>query len=180
MSRPSGLETRRLHALAREELVDRFAVDAQHAADSDGVEASVMNQAANRFGVDAELTGDVPDTHQALGLSFRRRHATPETYNRNRRIAASRITLDLAAVVGAVRPEAEQRRQQGGCDQDREDREIDQAGFRHVHTSFPGLEANVLECVGGLSVEPCRRPVVAALGCEIAERDPGGGAMARG
>ena len=88
MSRPSGLKTRRLDALTRDEAVDRFAVDTQHPADSNGVEPSVVNQTANRFGMDAELTGDVPNTHQALRLSVRRRHAMTQTYNRNSRIAA--------------------------------------------------------------------------------------------
>jgi hypothetical protein len=83
----SGLETRRLDALPCQEVIDRFAVDTQHATDSDGVEASVVNQAPNRFGVDAELIGDVPNTHQALGLTFRRRHATSQTYSRNLPIA---------------------------------------------------------------------------------------------
>jgi hypothetical protein len=88
MSRPSGLKTRRLDALARKKAVDRFTMHTQHATDSDGIQASVVDEAPNRFGVNAELVGDVPNAHQALGL-LRRRHATSQTYNRNRRIAAS-------------------------------------------------------------------------------------------
>ena len=78
MSRVSGLETRRLDALPREKAVDSFTMDAQHAADADGIEPPVVDQAANRFGMDAELVGDVAHADQALGISFRRRHASPK------------------------------------------------------------------------------------------------------
>jgi len=78
MSRASGLETRRLDALACEKAVDRLAVHTQHAPNPDGVEPSVMDQAPDRFGMDAELVGDVAHAHQALGISFRRRHASPK------------------------------------------------------------------------------------------------------
>ena len=88
-------------------------------------------------------------------------------------------TLDLAAVVHAVRQERK-RRQKSGNDQNDEHRDVDQPSFRHVHTSFHGLEANVLQRVRGQPVEAGRSSVVAALGCEIALRHPRRGTMARG
>ena len=75
MSRALGLETRGLDALACEKAVDCFAVHAQHAPDADGVEPPVVDQAPNRFGMDAELVGDVANADQAFGLMLRRRHA---------------------------------------------------------------------------------------------------------
>jgi hypothetical protein len=74
MSRASGLETRRLHTLACEKTVDRFAVHAQDAPDSDGVEPAIVDQATNRFGMDAELVGDIANADQGLGLTFLGRH----------------------------------------------------------------------------------------------------------
>lgn len=68
----SALETRRLHALAREKAVDRFAVNAQDASHTHGVEPAVVNQAPNRFGMDAELVGDIANADEAVGLLLRR------------------------------------------------------------------------------------------------------------
>ena len=66
------METRRLHALPREETVNRFPVHTQHASDADGVEPAVVDQAANRLGMDAELVGDVTDADEAVRLLLRR------------------------------------------------------------------------------------------------------------
>jgi hypothetical protein len=44
-------------------------------------------------------------------------------------------TLELATVVHALRQER-QRRQKSGDEQNREDRDVDETGFRHVHTPF--------------------------------------------
>lgn len=68
----SGLETRGLHALAREKLIDRAAVNAQHAADAHGVEPAIVNQPPDRLGVDTELIGDVANADEAFGLLLRR------------------------------------------------------------------------------------------------------------
>ena len=68
------METRRLHALAREKAVDRLAVHAQHPTDAHGIETSVVNQATNCLGVNSELIGDVPNAHE-LRLSVRGGHA---------------------------------------------------------------------------------------------------------
>jgi len=87
MSRVSALETRRLHALPSEKAVDGFTMDAQHAADANGVEPPVVNQAPDRFRMDAELVRDIAHADQAVRISFRSRHFV-STYNRNRRIAA--------------------------------------------------------------------------------------------
>jgi hypothetical protein len=83
----SALETRRLHALAREEAVDCVTVHTQHASDADGVEPTVVDQAANRLGMDAELVGDVTDADETVRLLLRRCHLEP-TYNSSRRIAS--------------------------------------------------------------------------------------------
>jgi hypothetical protein len=68
----SALETRGLHALTREKAVDRFTVHTQHASDADGIEPTVVDQAPNRLGVDAELVGDVTDADEAVRLLLRR------------------------------------------------------------------------------------------------------------
>jgi len=65
------LETRGLHALAREEAVDRFSVYTQHTSDADGVEPAVVDQTANRLGMDAELVGDLTNADK-LRLLLRR------------------------------------------------------------------------------------------------------------
>ena len=67
----SGLETRGLHALAREKVVDRFAMNTQHAADANGVEPSVVNQTPDRLRMDAELVGDLTNADE-LRLLLRR------------------------------------------------------------------------------------------------------------
>jgi hypothetical protein len=65
------LETRGLHALTREKPVDRFAMNAQHAADAHGVEPTVVNQTPDRLRVDAELVGDLTNADK-LRLLLRR------------------------------------------------------------------------------------------------------------
>ena len=71
MSRVSGLETRRLHTLTREEVVERRAVHAQYAPDAHGVQPPVVNEAADRLGMDAELLRHVTNADEALGLVLR-------------------------------------------------------------------------------------------------------------
>jgi phage gp46-like protein len=66
------LETRRLHALAREKTLDRITMDAQDAPDAHRVEAAVVDQAPNCFRVDAELVGNVADADEAVRLLIRR------------------------------------------------------------------------------------------------------------
>src|SRR6266536_2737376 len=57
ISRALRLKTRRLHALAREKGVNCLAVDPQDPPDSYGVEPSVVDQAADRLRMHAELRG---------------------------------------------------------------------------------------------------------------------------
>src|SRR3954466_5211347 len=59
----------------------------QHATDSDSIETAVVDQAPNRFGVDAQLIRHVTDADE-IRLSVSGRHRNP-TYSRKRRIAAS-------------------------------------------------------------------------------------------
>jgi hypothetical protein len=49
------LETRGLHALPREKAVDSGSMNAQHPADTDGVEPAVVDQSPDRLGMHAEL-----------------------------------------------------------------------------------------------------------------------------
>ena len=65
-------------------------------------------------------------------------------------------------------------RQHCSGDENRENREIHQASFGHVVTSFRsvGLEADVLQGVGRLAVEPGGGPIVTAASSEIALGNP--------
>ncbi len=92
--------------------------------------------------------------------------------------SAHAFTLEVGAVVLPFRPQTESR-QQSGHDDDREDREMDQAGFGHVNTSLHGLEADVLEGIGSLTVEPGGRSVVATSSREITLGNPRRSAMTR-
>ena len=65
------VKERSLHTLAREKPVDRFAMNAQHTADADGVEPTVVNQTPDRLRVDAELVGDLTNADK-LRLLLRR------------------------------------------------------------------------------------------------------------
>jgi hypothetical protein len=58
--------------LPREKAVDRFAVNAQDAPDANGVEPPVVNQASNRFRMDAELVGDIANADETVRLLIRR------------------------------------------------------------------------------------------------------------
>jgi hypothetical protein len=68
----SALETRRLHALPREKAVDRLTVNTQNASHTHSIEPAVVNQAPNRFGMDAELVGNVTNADEGVGLLLRR------------------------------------------------------------------------------------------------------------
>jgi hypothetical protein len=61
----SGLETRGLHALAREKAVDGLPVNSEHASNPHRVEPAVVDQPPNCLGVDTELVRNLADTHQA-------------------------------------------------------------------------------------------------------------------
>jgi hypothetical protein len=74
MSGGSGLETRRLHSLARKKAVNGRTVHAEDAAHSNGIEPPVMDQPPNRLGVDAELARYLADAHQVTRISPYRRH----------------------------------------------------------------------------------------------------------
>jgi hypothetical protein len=67
----SALETRGLHALPSQKLVDGFAVHAENPTDAHGVEAPVMNEATNRLRMNAELIGDITNTDETIGGGFR-------------------------------------------------------------------------------------------------------------
>jgi hypothetical protein len=80
MSRRSGLETRRLYALARQEVLDGRAVDPQHAAHTHGIESSVVDEPPDRLGMDAELVGNLTHADEMLGFFRGHRHFSPSTY----------------------------------------------------------------------------------------------------
>jgi hypothetical protein len=65
------LETRGLDALAREEVVDGFAMNAQHTPDAHRVEPPVVNQAPDRLGVHAELIRDFTNADESIRLLLR-------------------------------------------------------------------------------------------------------------
>jgi phage gp46-like protein len=58
------LETRRLHALTREKAVDRFAMDAQDAADTHRIESTVVDQPPDRLRMHAELIRHLANTDE--------------------------------------------------------------------------------------------------------------------
>jgi hypothetical protein len=58
------LETRGLHALAREKGVERRTVHAKHTPDAHCIETPLVNQASDRLRMDAELIGDFPNADE--------------------------------------------------------------------------------------------------------------------
>jgi hypothetical protein len=62
------LKTRGLHALAREKAVERRTVDAKHASYTHCVQATVVNQAPDRFRMNAELIGYFPHADERGGV----------------------------------------------------------------------------------------------------------------
>jgi hypothetical protein len=74
LSAPLGLETRGLHALAREKTIDSLAMNTQHTADTHGVETAVVDEAPDRLGMHAELVRDLANADET-GISACRRHA---------------------------------------------------------------------------------------------------------
>jgi len=70
----SGLKTRGLHALTREKAINGLAMDAKHAPDSHRVEAAVVDQAADRFRMDAKLVRNLTNADETR-ISACRRHA---------------------------------------------------------------------------------------------------------
>jgi hypothetical protein len=65
---------RRLDALPREKAVDGLLVHAEDTTHADRVETSIVNQAADRLGMDAELSGDLADAIESVRLGVDRRH----------------------------------------------------------------------------------------------------------
>jgi hypothetical protein len=68
------LETRGLHALTREKAIDSLAMNAQHTADTHGVETAVVDEAPDRLGMHTELICDLANADET-GISAFRRHA---------------------------------------------------------------------------------------------------------
>jgi hypothetical protein len=58
--------------LPREKAVDCLAVNAQDAPNANGVEPAVVDQASNRFGMNAELVGDLANADEGVRLLIRR------------------------------------------------------------------------------------------------------------
>ena len=175
-------------------------MDAEHAPDAHCVELAIVDQTSNRLRVDAELISDLTDAHEGWLFTWGRHVPCEHSQVPNdtamgpgdqltgpwalaRLVAnglgtdeARAVSLDLGAVVRPVGPQM-QCREESGRQEDCEDRDIDQASFGHVVTSFR-LEADVLQGVGGLAVEPGSGAVVAASRGEVALGDPRGGAVA--
>jgi hypothetical protein len=70
------LETRRLHALEREKAIDGLAVNAEYAANPHGVEPAVVNEPADRLGMNAELGRDLTDADKPLRFAYRRHNSS--------------------------------------------------------------------------------------------------------
>jgi hypothetical protein len=68
------LETRRLHALEREKAIDGLAVNAEYAPNPHGVEPAVVNEPADRLGMNAELGRDLTDADKPIRFAAYRRH----------------------------------------------------------------------------------------------------------
>jgi hypothetical protein len=83
------LQTRRLHALAREKPIDGLAVNAEDATHPHRVEASVVDQSPNRLGMHAELRRDLTDADEISGLSVYGRHNPPEALQVSERSASA-------------------------------------------------------------------------------------------
>jgi hypothetical protein len=58
------LQTRWLHALAREEAVDGFSMNAEDAADTDRIQPPVVDQPPNRLRMHPELIRDLANADQ--------------------------------------------------------------------------------------------------------------------
>lgn len=57
------MKTRRLDALPREEAVDSFAMDSQHAAHTHCIKTPVVNQPPHCLRMDAKLVRNLADAH---------------------------------------------------------------------------------------------------------------------
>jgi hypothetical protein len=58
------LKTRRLHALARQEAVDGFSMDAEDAADTHRIQPPVVDQPPDRFRMHPELIRNLANADQ--------------------------------------------------------------------------------------------------------------------
>jgi hypothetical protein len=72
-----ALVARRLDSLARQKAVDGLPVNAENATDANGVQAAVVDEPADRLRVDAELTRDLADAVESVGLGVDGRHEPP-------------------------------------------------------------------------------------------------------
>ena len=70
----SGLETRGLHALARQEAIYRFPMDPQYPPDPNGVKPAVVDQPPDGLRMHAELIRDFTDTYQTAWFWAYGRH----------------------------------------------------------------------------------------------------------
>jgi hypothetical protein len=84
----------------------------------------------------------------------------------------------VSAVVCAERDQRT-RGEESEDHQSRDNRKVIKAGLRHEFHLLSELEANVLQGLGSVPIEAGGKRVVAALGSEVALRNPDGGAMAR-
>ena len=91
-----GLETRWLHALPREVVVDRLSMNAEDTADTHRIQSAAVNQAPDRFRVHAELVRNLANADEPR-VSVSRRH------RRLRRLARSSITRIRQANIGPPR-----------------------------------------------------------------------------
>jgi hypothetical protein len=71
------LETRWLHALPREEAVDRFPVNAEDAADAHRIQSPVMDQPSDRLRVHTELIRNLANADEPGSFAWYRHDGGP-------------------------------------------------------------------------------------------------------
>lgn len=87
------MKTRRLHALARKEAFDRLAMHAKNAADSNGIESSVVDQTPDGLGMHAELIRHLTDADETRRLFVCRRHDPPKLCTSRQRAEGEHLNV---------------------------------------------------------------------------------------
>jgi hypothetical protein len=111
VSAPSGLETRGLDTLQREKAIDGVAMNAQDTPYTHSVEATVVDQPADRLRMDAKLVRNFTNADECR-ISAARRHAVPSLVQARpdcddklpHRHRAAELRLDPSVAANEERP----------------------------------------------------------------------------
>jgi hypothetical protein len=165
------LETRGLHTLARQKAIDSLPMNAQHTADTYGVETAVVDEAPDRLGMHTELICDLANADET-GISAFRRHAVASLVQVGQRrirgldVAIRRNAADPDALEGRraplERPGTQEARDPypntgrcdhsaAGVDDEERDAHVTSPDCRHSASSDPALGA---PCSERLPEEP--------------------------